>query len=45
MSAVRFGRTLMQHSRWLLLLVLLPGIIAWWSRRKDKAPPTAPPQP
>jgi hypothetical protein len=43
-SVVRFGKTFMEHSRWFLLLALLPAVIAWWNRKKDKEPPTYPPQ-
>ena len=43
-SVVRFGRTLMQHSRWLLILVLLPAVLAWWNRKKGDDQPTLPPQ-
>ena len=43
-SVVGYGRTFMQHFRWLLTLALLPVIIAWWNRRKDKEPPKYPPR-
>ena len=42
-SRVRFGRAFMQHSRWLLILILLPVFLAWWNRRKGTEPPTYPP--
>ena len=38
-NVVRYGSAFMQHSRWLLVLALLPAVIAWWNRRKDKEPP------
>ncbi len=43
-SAVGFGRTLMQHSRWLLILIFLPVVARWWNRRRDRVPPPDPPQ-
>jgi hypothetical protein len=42
-SAIRFGRMLAEHSRWLLILVLLPAILAWWNRRQDGDPTGSPP--
>lgn len=43
-SAVRFGRALAEHSRWLLILILLPAVLAWWNRRNKDDGPSLPPK-
>ena len=36
---------IMQHSRWLLVLVLVPAALAWWNRKKGDDPTAGPTQP
>jgi hypothetical protein len=42
-SAVRFGQTIMEHSRWLMILIALPAVLAWWNRKEDDGQPKSPP--
>ena len=43
-SALRFGQPLVGHSRWLLILLILPVVFAWWNRKRGDDQPTSPPQ-
>jgi len=38
-SMVRFGRTLLEHSQWFLILTIIPVVFAWWNRKKDQDHP------
>ncbi len=40
MRSLSFGRTLMEHSRWFLILLVLPVVLAWRKRRNREDQPT-----